>query len=284
MILLIGFVLLALVVSFVCSILESALLSVTPGHVALLEAEQHPVAGRLRTMREDIERPLSAILSLNTIANTIGAAGAGAQAAYIFGSGAVGIFSAGLTLLILIGAEIIPKTLGAVHWKRLTPVVVRVVSVLMVAMFPFVRLARWLAALLTPADREAAVSRGEIAALADEGEREGVVDRGESRVLQNLLRLSGLRVADVMTPREHVVALPDTLPVAEAGTEQATGNFSRVPILADDGAGLRCTGYVLKDEVLLRAARDELDLRAAGGVFRARHGAPSQRCAGTCWP
>lgn len=256
MFLLLAYVSLALCVSFVCSILESVLLSVTPSHVSLLEQEGHPAAGRLRELKDDIDRPLAAILSLNTIANTLGATGAGAQAARLFGSAWLGVFSAVFTLLVLTGSEIIPKTLGAVHWKRLAPLLVRVLPAIILLMLPLVKMARWLTRLLTPRETEPAVSRAEIAAIAEEGAREGVVERRESRVLQNLLRLAMLQVHDVMTPAECVVGLPEEMEVGEALERVEECRFSRVPLLGGSAGSRHYTGYVLKDEILEQAARD----------------------------
>ncbi|MEM9204690.1 MAG: CNNM domain-containing protein, partial [Pseudomonadota bacterium] len=125
MTLLVFYVVLAIGVSFLCSILEAVLLSVTPSYVAQLENERPKVSATLKRLKEDIDRPLAAILTLNTIAHTVGAAGAGAQAASVFGDASLGIFSAILTFLILVGSEIIPKTLGATYWKGLTPFVTR---------------------------------------------------------------------------------------------------------------------------------------------------------------
>jgi CBS domain containing-hemolysin-like protein len=268
MTLLILFVALALVVSFVCSILEAVLLSATPAHVAVLESEGHPVAGRLRRYKESIDRPLAAILSLNTIANTVGAAGAGAQVGQLFGSSAVGIFSGLLTLAILVGSEIVPKTLGALYWKRLAPLVVRILAVLIVVMLPLVKLAEWLTALLSGGRRAAVVSRAEITALAEAGQRAGVVEEGESRVLRNLFRLSGVRVAEIMTPADAVFALPETMRIAEAVERCADVPYSRVPVYQEAGGSRRYTGFVLKDDVLQAGARDEhgrdlLELRRA---------------------
>ncbi len=255
MTLLVIYVLLALGVSFMCSILEAVLL-VYASTWLCWKSQQHPAAGRLRALREEIDRPLAAILSLNTIAHTAGAAGAGAQAASVFGSASLGIFSAVLTFLILITSEIIPKTLGAVHWKRLAPLAVRVLRVLVLLMWPLVKLAEWLTDLLSPAQEEAAVSREEIAAMAEEGKKEGVVDEGESRVLKNLLRLSVLRIRDIMTPCEHIVTLPEEMRVCEVVERHPELKFSRIP-LHTGGNRRRYTGYALKDDILTQAARDE---------------------------
>jgi CBS domain containing-hemolysin-like protein len=143
MFLLIVYVLVALLFSFLCSIAEAVLLSVRGAYVGLLEQQGHRAGRLLRGLREDIDRPLAAILTLNTIAHTVGAAGAGAQAAAVFGSGAIGIASAVLTLLILIFSEIIPKTLGARYWRRLAPATAFGLRGLIWLLYPFVLLAEW---------------------------------------------------------------------------------------------------------------------------------------------
>lgn len=257
MTLLILYVLIALAVSFTCSILEAVLLSVTPGYVALMEKENHPAARQLRALKEDVDRPLAAILSLNTIAHTVGAAGAGAQAAVVFGSASVGTFSAVLTFLILIASEIVPKTLGAVNWRRLAPLVVRVLRVMVIVMWPLVKLSEWLTTLLTRGRDGTTISRDEIAALADEGQKEGVVQEGESRMMKNLFRLSALRVRDVMTPDEHLLALPEHMSVREVLEVHPDLLFSRVPLYAEQSGRRRYTGYVLKDDLLTHALQED---------------------------
>lgn len=257
--LLIAYVALALVVSFLCSILEAVLLSVTPAHLAVLEKQQHPAAARLQRLKADVDRPLAAILSLNTIAHTVGAAGAGAQAARVFGDAAVGIFSGILTLLILVLTEIIPKTLGAVHWKRLAPLVARVLAGLITAMAPLVWLAQALTRLLTPGRRNQVVSREEIQAIAEVGERAGVMAAGESRVLANLLQLRMVRVRDIMTPAAHVLSLPAAMRVGEALEAVPSLHFSRIPLREAGDGREGFPHYVLKDEILQAAARDEHD-------------------------
>ncbi|MEL7429563.1 MAG: CNNM domain-containing protein, partial [Pseudomonadota bacterium] len=136
--LLIIFVALAIGVSFLCSILEAVLLSITPSFVEASETESPKLAKKLRGLRSDIERPLAAILSLNTIAHTVGATGAGAQAAIVFEDAGVGIFSAVLTLAILVLSEIIPKTLGATYWRALAPFTVKVLPWLIIVQLPLV--------------------------------------------------------------------------------------------------------------------------------------------------
>lgn len=254
MTLLVIYVLVALGFSFLCSIAEAVLLSVTPAYIGTLEEKRPQAARRLLRQKEDIDRPLAAILSLNTIAHTVGAAGAGAQAAVVFGSGAVGLASAVLTLLILVLSEIIPKTLGAVYWRALAPVVSRIVRVLELILYPFVLLSMGLTRLLAR-ERESAVNREEIAAMADLGAQEGEIARGESLIMKNLFRLRDLTVADVMTPRDVVFRLPDITTVAEFVRAHGDAPFSRVPIHGGNRDELG--GLVLKNDVLLAHARGE---------------------------
>lgn len=258
MFLLVFYVLLALGVSFLCSIMEAVLLSVTPSFVAVKEQQDDPLAEQLRHLKEDIDRPLAAILSLNTIAHTVGAAGAGAQAVAVFGDAFVGVISGVLTLLILVISEIIPKTIGAVYWKQLTPAVVRILRPTIWLMWPLVKLAQGITYLMGE-KKKSSVSRAEIAAMAELGKRQGVFEAGESRILKNLFRFSSLRVRDVMTPRTVIFALPQDKTVGAALEEHEAFRFSRIPIYNENRDDV--TGYVLKDELFLRAAEDKHDLQ-----------------------
>ena len=256
--LLLLYVALAIGVSFLCSIMEAVLLSVTPSYVAALEREGDPIGERLHKMKENIDRPLSAILSLNTIAHTVGAAGAGAQAAMVFESVPVGVISGVLTLLILIFSEIIPKTLGAVYWRTIAPFVVRLLVPTIISMWPLVKLSQGLTYLLSQDEDEAAFSREEFTAMAELGEEEGVFEEKESRILRNLFRFNSLRVKDVMTPRTVVFDLHEGQTIGDVVEEHDEFRFSRIPVYDDDPDDV--TGYVLKDEMLLRAAQEEHDV------------------------
>ena len=255
MALLVFYVLLALGVSFLCSVLEAVLLSVTPSYVAALEDDRPAAAEQLRTLKDDIDRPLAAILSLNTIAHTIGAAGAGAQAAKVYGSTSVGIFSAVLTLLILIISEIIPKTLGASYWRELAPLSARSLRLLILVLYPLVVMSQGITRLLARGEKQASVSREEITALAELGHQEGVFEKEESRILKNLFRFSSLRVRGIMTPRTVLFGLPETHTVGEVMHDHAHLRFSRIPLYGKNRDDV--TGYVLKDDLLLKAAQDE---------------------------
>ena len=253
--LLIVYIAVAIGVSFLCSIMEAVLLSVSPAYIGALEVDRPDAAKRLRELKNDVDRPLAAILTLNTVAHTIGAAGAGAEAAAYFGSGAIGVFSAVLTLAILVLSEIIPKTLGAVYWRSLAPMVSRLLKPLIYLLYPLVLMSQWFAKLLTRGEKSGDVSREELAAMADIGAEEGVFRDGEARLFKSLLRFESLRVADVMTPRTVVVAFPETATVEEL--VDAKRPFSRYPVFDKNRDDI--TGYVLLADALARVADDAHD-------------------------
>lgn len=253
--LLIFYVVLALGVSFLCSVLEAVLLSITPSYIATMEGSGHPAGPKLREFKDDIDRPLAAILSLNTVAHTVGASGAGAQALEVFGDAYVAAASGVLTLLILVFSEIIPKTLGARYWKLLAPYAARLLKILIYITLPLVWLSMGITRLMGGSHHtEPAISREEFEILADIGSKDGILDEEESRILANLFRLNALRARDVMTPRTVILAFSEEMTVDEAMQDEKTMRFSRIPIYDSDVDGI--TGYVLKQDVLLTSARD----------------------------
>lgn len=259
MTLLVTYIALAIGVSFLCSIMEAALLSVTPAYVALQEQKGSRAGLRLHRLKEDIDRPLAAILSLNTIAHTVGAAGAGAQAAVVFGEVWVGLFSGVLTLGILFLSEIIPKTLGALYWQRLAPAVAWLLVGMIRLLWPLVVTSQGLTRLMTRGRRNVDVSREELSALAELGVRQGVIESDESRILKNLLRFTSLKVSDVMTPRPVVYSLSRNSTVGEVIEPVSDRPFSRLPVTGESNEDV--TGYALKHDILLEAARDRDDTR-----------------------
>ena len=273
-ILLILFVSLALGVSFICSVLEAVLLSITPGFRAKLEKEGSKTAARIKTLKADMDGSLSAILSLNTVAHTVGAAGSGAQAAKLAASMwppgvdpthaamaeySLAVFSGVLTILILVFSEIIPKSLGAAHWKRLAGPVTMVMIPLKTSMLPFVWLARWLTKFIGGSGHPSMISREEFSAIAEQGAKRGMFPEGEGRVLGNLFRLRELTAADVMTPRTVMFGLNRETTVKDVLPKVESIRFSRLPI--HEGNLDKITGYVLKGDILLRAARGESETK-----------------------
>jgi CBS domain containing-hemolysin-like protein len=258
MTLLIVYLAIALGVSFLCSILEAVLLSVTPSHVARLEQERPATGRRLRRLKAHIDRPLAAILSLNTIAHTVGAAGVGAEAQRLWGSGVLAVTSAVLTLLILFLSEIIPKTLGAMFWSRLTGFVAAVLPPLIVVLLPLVWVSEMLTRFMKRGHEAEQLSRQEFAALARVGAEQGVFDASEIRVLTGLLRFRSLTASDVMTPRTVIHSLDEGTTVGDAIADRQSMIFSRIPLW--QGTPDHVTGYVLKDQLLLEAARDRHEM------------------------
>ena len=247
---------LAIGVSFLCSILEAVLLSVSQSYIAVLEKGDQKAGKLLRSMKDDIDKPLSAILTLNTIAHTVGAAGVGAQAQIVFGSGYVGITSAILTLMILFFSEIIPKTLGATHWRNLAPVSSRILRVMIWILYPFVILSQMITRLLGDKSH-VTFSREELSAMADRGVEEGIFEQEESDILKNLVRLRSLRIKDIMTPRIVVVGFNEEKTVADILDKVEELRFSRLPLYGDSEDDI--TGYILKNDLLISLARQNED-------------------------
>ncbi len=254
MTLLLLFAALALGTSFLCSILESVFLSVTPSFIAAKQAEGDPCGDRLRRLKDDIDRSLATILSVNTIANTVGAVGVGAQAQYLWDDAYVAVASGLLTLAILYMAEIIPKTLGATHWRALAPWMSRILPLLRLTVFPLVVVAQWLMELFSPEEAPPQLSREEMSAMTELGYEEGIVERGESHLLQNILRFGDLQVEDIMTPRTVVQAAEESMTVREFFDDHPDPVFSRIPVYRDRMDNM--TGYVLKADLLLEMAQD----------------------------
>jgi CBS domain containing-hemolysin-like protein len=257
MILLFTYVLVALIFSFLCSIAEAVILSVTAAHIALLEQEGKPSGALLHKHKEDINKPLAAILTLNTIAHTVGAVGAGAQAATVFGSAYVGITSVILTLLILILSEIIPKTLGARYWRRLAPATAYSLKFLILVLYPFVKLSEKLTGGLIHEPILVGHSRDEFSAIAEVSSQEGQLAQQESEILQNLLRLSEIRVKDAMTPRTVVFSVSKNITVEEYFHKHGNSRFSRIPIYGHKRD--QVDGFVLRSDMLLAQARGNTD-------------------------
>jgi len=220
----------------------------------------------------NVERPISAILTLNTIAHTVGAAGAGAEAAGIFGNEFVGLISAIMTLLILVLTEIIPKIVGAVYWQVLMPFAAYAIQMLVIVLYPFVWVFHLLAEKLRPETEQPTITRTELSTLATIGEQEGTIgeqegtlEARESHILRTLLQLEDVSVSDIMTPRIVVFALRESMTVSQVIEQHRVLPYSRIPVYNDTvdnitGYVLRnITGYVLRHDVLKEAADDRLD-------------------------
>ncbi|MEM1070309.1 MAG: hemolysin family protein [Planctomycetota bacterium] len=256
-VLLIIYLLVAIGFSFLCSIAEAVLLSITPSYLAERRKEDSATAKRILRLRENIDRPLAAILSLNTIAHTVGAAGVGAQAAKVYGDAYVGVTSAVLTLLILVFSEIIPKTIGALYWRSLAGPMAVAVDWLILLLFPLVWLSEFLTKLLSKGHQPKLVTREEIAAIADLGTEEGILKSRESKILENLFRLDSVQVQHVMTPRTVVITFEQSRTVESIAEEIKEIPVSRLPIYEERRDHV--TGFVLKGDLLMALASGETD-------------------------
>jgi putative hemolysin len=224
---------LALGVSFLCSIGEAVLLSLTPSFIASLEQKGMRSGELLRKLKQDVDRPLAAILTLNTIAHTVGAGGVGAQAAVVFGSAYVGVATGILTLLILIFTEIIPKTLGAIYWRTLAPVVGRGVWVLIWLLYPLVALSERLTKLLWRGRTSRFFRREEFTALAVLGAQEGIVAQPEAEMLDKVFGFADRRVLEVMMPRPAIVWLESGARLSDFLSTFAQSSHSHFPVYKD---------------------------------------------------
>ncbi|MBL45873.1 MAG: hypothetical protein CMG56_00050 [Candidatus Marinimicrobia bacterium] len=250
--LLVAYFLLAIGVSFLCSLLEAVILSVTHSQIGML-VKTNPKQGKmLQKLKDDINRPLAAILTLNTISHTLGAAGMGAQVLYLYGSGAVAIASAVLTFCILVFSEILPKTIGAYFCRSLAIPSAYLIRFLMVIAFPFVWLSNTLSKRIS--SKEDKVSREEIAAMAEMGEDEGSIDEQESDIIENLFRLKEIQIEDILTPRSVIYAFEDTQTVGKIMDSTEDIIFSRIPVFNDNIDNV--IGMVYKDNLLETMADD----------------------------
>jgi len=256
--LLIFYLVLALAISFLCSIMEAVILSATVTFIEEKENGGNKTAKLLHRQKQNIDRPLSAILSINTVAHTIGAAGVGAQAVAVFGEAYFGLISAILTLLILFISEIIPKTLGANYWRTLSMPAARIIQVMIWISYPLVWISEILAKLISKKDGYT-VSRQEVGAMAKIGKKEGVLEESESNIINNLLRLRKIKVKEIMTPRTVMVSASEDMKLGEFFKEPSFLNFSRIPIYK--GQLENIMGYILKYDALEQLARDEFETK-----------------------
>jgi len=246
MVLLVVFAVIAVGVSFICSVLEAALLSITPSYIAGLKQERPNLHARLQALKEKVDQPLAAILTLNTVAHTAGAAGVGAQVTVVFGDGYLGIASAVMTVLILVLSEIIPKTIGAKFWRALAPMLPPVLNFMIWILKPFIVLSDMITKNIGGKEGDIDV-RAEIKAMATLGREQEVMDTTEQRVIANILDLHERKVKDVMTPRMVCQVVNPATTVAEFIEKLREQPFSRYPVIDKDEAP---HGIIFKSDML----------------------------------
>jgi CBS domain containing-hemolysin-like protein len=254
-----AYLFLALFVSFLCSIMESVLLSVPQPFLLVKQKEGKAWAKDFIDLKVNIDKPLSAILSLNTVAHTIGAAGVGAEAVKVFGEAAFGWVSAVLTILILVVTEIIPKTIGAQYWRSLTRLSYFIMKGMIFITYPLVYLSAILTKLIANDEKPFTTSREEIAALASIGRDEGLFTDKENKIIQNIVKLKNIDVKEIMTPRVVIALADEELPLSEFLKNKDYLKFSRIPVFSGNDENI--TGYVFRQHVFERLAEDEHGLK-----------------------
>ncbi|MBQ9177242.1 MAG: HlyC/CorC family transporter [Bacteroidaceae bacterium] len=263
--LMIVFMLVSLLVSGLCSVLEATLMSTPMSFISSLETQGVKGAALLKKYKHNIDRPISAILVLNTVANTVGASLVGSQAAQVAHQlgyphdTVVGIVSAVFTLLILICSEIIPKTIGSTFWRKLAIPASKVIRVLVFVTFPVVYCLEKITHLFSAGAQPVSVSREEVSAMVTVGAEEGVLEKKENRMIQNLLKLDEITAHEIMTPSVVVSMADSSMTLKEFYKNEEFSNYSRIPIYDDDNSDY-ITGYVLRQTILERLAEDKFNI------------------------
>ncbi|MDH7942474.1 CNNM domain-containing protein [Pseudohongiella sp. SYSU M77423] len=279
--LLLLFALLSICVSFICSLLEAALLSLTPSHIVRYRDTNPALYEKLRKLKDRIDQPLAAILTLNTVAHTFGAAGVGAQVGVVFGDGYLGAASAVMTFLVLVLSEIIPKTLGARHWQTLVPILPTTLGVMIMLLKPFIKMSDKITEWMGEGNPEVDL-RSEIKALTSLGRDTDQLDEDERRVIGNILDLHEVQIKDIMTPRTVCEYMSLNATVSEILDEMRNTAFSRYPVLDDND---HPQGIVFRAEILdaspetplselikpVKVVTDEVSAEAVLGNFLHEH-------------
>ncbi len=248
---------LAVSVSFLCSILESVLLSVNMSYIMVLEKERPTIGRLLRTQKLTINKSIASILILNTIANTLGAAAVGAQAAVIFGSGAVVYVSIVLTFAILFFSEIIPKTIGAIYWKQLAPLTAQFIRIFIFITYPIILTTLFVTNRISKGkDDVNTLTKEELLESMLLSEDDGVIDEKESDVIENILGLDKVKVQSILTPRSVVFAIDEHMSIKEImETQNDIFKFSRIPVY--DVTIEEVTGIVMTKKIFEQALKDD---------------------------
>lgn len=245
----------ALAVSFTCSVLEAVLLSTPVSFISMKESQGVRTATLLMQYKTNVDRPVAAILTLNTIAHTIGAAGVGSESVKLFGEAYFGIVSAVMTLLILIFSEIIPKTIGASYWRTLAIPSTKVIRAFILITYPLVWLSELLTRCFSPKIQPLTVSRDEVAAMVNVGADEGVFALAENRIIQSFLKIVNVSAKEIMTPYVVVASVPKDATMKEFYDNKSLAPFSRIPVY--DSRREFIIGYVRRATVLENLSQDK---------------------------
>ncbi len=272
MALLFFYLFLALFVSFLCSILEAVLLSITPSYIGSLD-DSTPHKKPLLRLKSNIDNAISSILTLNTIAHTMGAAGVGAEAAQIFGIQWQSLIAVILTLLILYLSEIIPKTIGATYWRELAKPTTYIIAFLIKAMAPLL----WLSGQITQRIQKPesnGLTREEISAMAEIGEQSGILEEHESQLIENLLSLKQVAVKDILTPRSVVFRLDANRNIESALEKPEVFIYSRIPVYEKDPDSI--IGMVFARDILKATSLEDQTHAPLRSLMTALHQVPRE--------
>lgn len=237
-----------------CSIMEVVLLSTPMSYMKALESAGKVEARHMIKLKQNVDRPLSAILSLNTVAHTVGAAGVGAQATIVFGEAYFGLVSAVLTILILILTEIIPKTIGASYWRQMAILSGAIIRIMIIIVYPLVIISSYLTKFLSSKTNAHTTSREEISALANIGAEEGIFGEKENKIIQNLIRLKTIKTSEIMTPRVVVTLADENMDLSEFLKTKDFLKFSRIPVYSENTEHI--TGYIFRQNVFEKLAEE----------------------------
>lgn len=258
--------------------LESVILSVTPAYIAVKSSQSPKIGQKLQELKQQIDRPLAAILTLNTAANTLGSAGIGAQVLIMYGDTYVAAASIALTFVILIFAEIIPKTLGTVYWKKLTPFAANVIPFMIYSTYPLVILSELISSILG-GDSNHKVTREEMIMTAEMGADDGTLNKKESVVIKNLLMLNKISITDIMTPRSVVFGFEKQMTVGEVFNDHKSIQFSRIPVYNENMDNVE--GVILR-YTLMEAYAQDLDDKTLDHFMKPIHSIPEESSVAAC--
>jgi CBS domain containing-hemolysin-like protein len=241
-------------ISFLCSLLEAVILSVTPAYVAVAVKNKERSGLLLQRLKENIDRPISAILTLNTISHTLGSAAVGALVQQKYGDEYLTIVSILLTLAILILSEIFPKVIGAAHWKALAPFAAYTIQAMIFLLYPFVRTSEALSSIFAK-PQEQSFTREEMIETAELGATEGTLHKKETVIIKNLLMLDNIYVSDIMTPRSVMFAIDSNCTVEEIAKKNEPIRFSRIPVF--EGSVDNIIGMTHRYKILESLSNDQ---------------------------
>lgn len=262
----------AIIISAMCSVFEAVLYSLSMAHVELMSENNPKQAGIMKSLKENIDQPITAILTLNTIANTIGAAVAGAAAVAVFGQGSLLWFSLSFTLAILLCSEILPKNIGVVYCKQIAPFIAQPLAVMILLLKPAIWLCKAVTRLVPDSDQANQISAEEVKTIARLSRKSGEIAANQELVISNILQLGDKSVRQVMTPRTVTFSLEKSLSIEEASLyEDKWRMHSRVPVYDKDKDNV--VGIVMTQEVLIAAAMDQNKL-SLGKMMRPVHFVP----------